>query len=70
LHENAQFPFGNDEFRGPTCQTNCKIWKHPDNGFVQAIEPGEVDGNFTVERTLTIGSTSLADHCLTRELDC
>src|SRR5580765_2020096 len=49
LHEHAQLSFGKAELRDATIQADQEFGKHPDDGFIQAFESGEMDGNFSVE---------------------
>jgi hypothetical protein len=54
MHKHVQFSFRNDKFRGATHHTNCKLWEHPHNGFVQTAQSRKMDGNFAVEGALAI----------------
>jgi hypothetical protein len=50
VHEHIQFLLGNRKFREATIQTDQKLWKNPNYGFVQPFESREVNRNLTVER--------------------
>ena len=54
LHEHAQLSFGKAELRDATIQADQEFGKHPDDGFIQAFESGEMDGNFSVEFALVL----------------
>ena len=52
FHELSEFGFGNCKFREATIQTDQKLWKNPNYGFVQSFESREVNRNLTIERAL------------------
>jgi len=44
----------NREGRQPAMQTDYERRKHPDDWFIQTFEPGKVDRNFAVKRSLAV----------------
>lgn len=40
---------GNHEFREAAIQADEDLWKHPNDGFVEAIEPMEMECDFAAK---------------------
>jgi hypothetical protein len=49
-------------------QANDKLREYPHDGFVQILDSGEMDANFTVERALASGVASLTGHSLPQQV--
>jgi hypothetical protein len=49
-----QLGIGNCKFRKATIQTDQKLWKNPDDGLVQTLESGEMNGDFSDEIALML----------------
>ena len=62
FQELSEFGFGNCKFREATMQTDQKFWIDPHDGLVEALQPGEMNGDFPVEGALILRLARLARH--------
>ena len=58
LLKDLQLPLGNRKFSEATMYTDHKLWKNPNDGFLQTFHSGKMNSNFTVKNALHLGMAS------------
>jgi hypothetical protein len=52
-----------NKLREPTSQANRQLRKHPHNGFIQALQTGKMDPEFSVEVFHLRGASLTTHNC-------
>lgn len=66
---NLRFFLGNGELGHSAIEAHSQLRKDPNNGFVEAVASGKVDGNLAGEYSITNGSATTTTHNSLASLD-